>query len=100
MNKTQLIDYVATATKLERADARAAIEALIKGISQSLKNSESVTLIDFGSFGISKRESRNGYNPRTGMKMRVRSTKVVKFTASAKLKDLAKMSKKPKEAKE
>lgn len=92
MNKTQLIDHVAKSTKLERADARAAVEAVIKGITGALKNSEHVTLIDFGSFGITKRAARNGYNPRLGTKMHVRSTKVVKFTASAKLKDVVKKS--------
>ena len=100
MNKTQLIDFVAESTKLDRTQARDAIDAFLKGITQALKSDDHATLIGFGSFRITKRAARNGYNPRVGEKMRVRSTKVVKFTASAKLKDLAKTAKASKKTKE
>lgn len=93
MNKTELIDHVAKSTDLDRTEARTAVEAVIKGITAALENSEHVTLIDFGSFGLVDRAARNGYNPRLKTKMRVQSTKVVKFTASAKLKSLIKESK-------
>lgn len=95
MNKSQLIESISAEAGVDRAQVRAVIDTAVKTITQTLKSGESVTLIDFGSFDITKRAGRNGFNPRLNKPMKVKPTQVVKFTASAKLKGVAKRAKVP-----
>ena len=70
-----------------------AVDAVIEALTESLASGDHVTLLDFGSFGITRRAARNGFNPRLKKQMHVEATSVVKFTASAKLKQLVKQAK-------
>ena len=96
MNKTTLQAYVDMKAKLDPQQARLAMDAVFEGIVKALRYREHVTLIDFGSFSISKRAKRNGHNPQLGVPMKVPATQVVKFTPSAKLKAIAKSARSPK----
>ena len=44
-------------------------------------------LTGFGVFSVSKREARNGRNPRTGEVVKIAASKSVKFKTGSKLKD-------------
>ena len=87
MNKSELIDHVSTATELSRKDAGAAVDAILQGITDSLKKGEEVRLTGFGTFGVSERAARDGRNPRTGETIKIKASKSPKFSAGKQFKD-------------
>ena len=86
MNKQELIDAVASASGLSKAAAGRAVNALTASVTKSLKKGESVTLIGFGTFKVSKRAARNGRNPRTGATIKIAARTAPGFTAGKALK--------------
>ena len=87
MNKTELIDHMATEADISKAAAGRALEAMIGAVKTSLKKGNSVTLIGFGTFDVTKRPARKGRNPRTGEEIKIKAAKVPKFRAGKGLKD-------------
>lgn len=87
MNKTQLIDAVAKATNLKKADAEAAVNAVTGAITDALKAGDKVQLIGFGTFEVKARSARQGRNPKTGEKLTIAASKHPAFTAGKALKD-------------
>jgi len=87
MTKDELIEKVASGAGLSKADAARVINATIESITSALKKGQSVTLVGFGTFRISKRKARKGRNPRTGETITIKAAKVPKFTAGKSLKD-------------
>ncbi len=71
MTKTELIDKISSDTKLTKADAGRTINSAIDNISKALKKGDTVTLIGFGTFRVTKRKARKGKNPQTGETMKI-----------------------------
>jgi nucleoid DNA-binding protein len=90
MTKEELIDKIASGARLSKADAARAINATIGSITSALKKGQSVTLVGFGSFKVTKRKARKGRNPRTGEIITIKATKVPRFSAGKSLKDAVK----------
>ena len=65
MNKGDLIDRVSGDAGISKAQADRAIDSVLGGITDSLRKGERVTLVGFGTFGISQRKARKGRNPQT-----------------------------------
>ena len=87
MNKIDLIEHVAKQADISKAAAGRALEAVVGGIRASLKKGNSVTLVGFGTFAVSRRAARTGRNPRTGAAIKIKAAKVVKFRAGKAMKD-------------
>jgi DNA-binding protein HU-beta len=87
MNKQDLIDAIAKASGLSKAAAGRALDATTATVTKSLKKGDSVTLIGFGTFKVSKRAARNGRNPRTGAAIKIAARKAPVFKAGKALKD-------------
>ena len=87
MNKSELIDAVASAADLTKADAGRAIDATVVAITDTLSKGDSLSLIGFGTFSISERAARAGRNPRTGETIQIKAAKLPKFKAGKALKD-------------
>ena len=83
MNKTELIEAVATEAGLTKVDAAKAIDAFVETIVQAVANDEGVSLVGFGTFKASARAAREGKNPKTGEKLMIAETTVPKFSAGA-----------------
>lgn len=66
MNKTELIDGVAAAADLSKAEAGRAVDAVVAEITKALKKGDAVTLVGFGTFQVRERAERTGRNPKTG----------------------------------
>lgn len=81
MNKTDLINKIALAAGLSKADAKKALDATIDSISEALKADEKVSLVGFGTFSTGMRTARQGKNPRTGEVIEIPAKKVAKFKA-------------------
>jgi DNA-binding protein HU-beta len=90
MTKGELIEKVASGARLSKADAARAIGATIGSITSTLKKGQSVTLVGFGTFKVSKRKARKGRNPRTGEVITIKAAKVPRFSAGKSLKDAVK----------
>ena len=87
MNKGELIDSVASAAGLSRADATKAVDAVLDSITGTLSNGGSVSLVGFGTFSVGERSARTGRNPRTGEAIQIKASKNAKFKAGKALKD-------------
>lgn len=88
MNKTDLVNYVASETNLTKKDAAKAVEAVFDGISNTLKSGGKVQLIGFGNFEVRERAARKGRNPQTGEEINIPASKVPAFKAGKALKEL------------
>jgi DNA-binding protein HU-beta len=87
VNKTELIEHIATQADISKAAAGRALEALIGGIKTTLKKGGTVTLVGFGTFAVGKRAARVGRNPRTGDAIKIKAAKLPKFRPGKGLKD-------------
>ncbi len=87
MNKSELVADVAQRAGLSKADAGRALEATISAIGDSLKNSEPVSIVGFGTFSVKQRGERSGRNPRTGEQIRIKASSIPSFKAGKALKD-------------
>lgn len=87
MNKSELIEAIATSADLTKADAGRALDATIKTITDALAKGDSVALIGFGTFSSKQRAARTGHNPRTGEAIQIAAANVPAFKAGKALKD-------------
>jgi len=87
MNKSELIDAIASKSDLSKAQAAQALEATFAAIEQALKAGETVTLVGFGTFSVKERAARTGRNPKTGEPIQIAASKVPGFKAGKGLKD-------------
>ncbi len=87
MNKGDLISKVAEGAGVSKGQAEDALNAVLEGIGGALKDGDSVTLVGFGTFSISRREARSGRNPQTGETIQIAAKNVIKFKPGKKLSD-------------
>ena len=87
MNKSELIDSIATKSGVTRAAATTMLDATLSTISEALVAGDAVALLGFGTFKVSERAARTGKNPATGEALDIPASKVAKFTAGKALKD-------------
>jgi DNA-binding protein HU-beta len=87
MNKSELIDAVADAADMTKADATKAIDAFVNVVGDTLKEGDQITLVGFGTFLVRHREARSGRNPRTGETIQIAASNVPSFKAGKALKD-------------
>ncbi len=87
MNKSDLVEKIAKDASLSKAAAEKALNSFTEGVKSALKKGQTVTLVGFGTFGISKRAARTGRNPATGATIKISARKVPKFKAGQALKD-------------
>jgi nucleoid DNA-binding protein len=89
MNKAQLIEEIAKVT-CSKKEAELALSATLATIQKALKKGDTVTLVGFGTFGVSKRKARKGRNPQTGEAIKIKAKKVPVFKAGKGLKEAVK----------
>jgi len=86
MNKSQLVDAIASDTGLSKADAGRAVESFVGTVAKTLKKGDEVAITGFGKFSVTQRAARQGVNPRTGEPVKIKASKAPKFTSGAGLK--------------
>ncbi len=87
MNKSELIDAIASEAGLNKADSKKALDAFVSAVSSALKKGDKIALVGFGTFSLSERAARTGINPHTKEAIEIPAKKVVKFKAGAELSD-------------
>jgi len=87
MNKSELIQSIATQADLTKAQAASALQAFKSTVSHTLAKGNEVVLTGFGSFKVTNRIARTGRNPKTGEKVEISAAKVPSFKAGKGLKE-------------
>jgi integration host factor beta subunit len=88
MNKTELVEHIAARTETTKAEAAAALEAVLDGITTALKKGDEVRLVGFGAFSVKRRDPRQGRNPRTGETVAVSAKGVPFFKPGKELREI------------
>jgi len=86
MNKGDLVEAVTKVVGKKKL-AQETVGCVLETITGALQKGESVTLVGFGTFKVTKRTARTGRNPQTGKPIKIKAKKVPKFTAGKNLKD-------------
>ena len=87
MNKSELIDAVAEAAGLSKADSTRAFDAVISVVTNAMKGGDQVSIVGFGSFLVRERSARTGRNPQTGAEIQIAAATVPAFKPGKALKD-------------
>lgn len=87
MSKEYLIERIAKEAKLNKAQANRAVNALIAGVTDTLKKGKRLSLVGFGTFTVANRKARTGRNPQTGSPIKIAAARVARFRPGKQLKD-------------
>jgi DNA-binding protein HU-beta len=87
MNKTHLIEVVASETKLTKKAAEAAVNSALNAIANALAEGEKVQIAGFGTFEVKARGERIGRNPATKEQITIPASKHPAFSAGKALKE-------------
>lgn len=85
-HRNTLVDKMALEAGISKNRATKALEALLDGVEEALKDGARVTLTGFGTFEAAQHKARTGRNPQTGQPIHIPARRVPKFRAGARLK--------------
>jgi DNA-binding protein HU-beta len=86
MTKQELVSIMADKSGISKKAAEAALGSFIDAVKSTLKKGNSLSLVGFGTFSVSKRAARQGRNPRTGAPIKIPARKAPVFKAGKGLK--------------
>lgn len=86
MNRSELVEVLASKNDLSKASANAVLDTLIDTVQTAVKKGDTVQLVGFGTFKATKRAARVGKNPATGAALKIPASTVPKFVPGAKFK--------------
>ena len=88
LTKADLINQVhASHPKMTKAQAREAVETILRIIKSNLESNENVLLSGFGKFSVNDKSVRKGRNPQTGESLMLDARRVITFKPSGKLRE-------------
>ena len=90
MTKAELVAKIASTAGITKSQAEKALDGFVSTVSGALSGGDKITLTGFGTFSVASRSQREGRNPRTGAKINIPASKVVKFKAGKTLNEKVK----------
>ena len=87
MNKSELIDAIASEADISKASAGRALDSMLSSITGALSKGDSVSLVGFGTFSVKHRAARAGRNPSNGATIQIKAATVPGFKAGKALKE-------------
>ena len=87
MNKTELIEKLASDLDVSKALASQFLASFQTIITDELAEDRSVAIIGFGTFSPKHRDARTGRNPSTGKEMQLAASRTPSFKAGKTFKD-------------
>jgi DNA-binding protein HU-beta len=90
MTKAELVAAIAKEAGIVKSKAEKALDGFVSAVSGALSSGDKITLVGFGTFSVGERAAREGRNPRTGEKIKIPASKVVKFKAGKTLSEKVK----------
>jgi DNA-binding protein HU-beta len=88
MNKAEFVAQIAEKAELGRREAEVAVDAALETIEEQLVHGSEITLTGFGKFHVADRGARQGRNPQTGAPIEIKASRVPRFSAGSKLKQV------------
>ena len=88
MNKAELIETLASDTKMTKAQTERMLDAVMECIKKTVKKGDEVKLVGFGTFTKAKRKARMGRNPQTGKSIKIPASWFPKFRPGAEFKSM------------
>jgi len=92
VNKSELVDQLASRADLKRAEAERTLNTLTDIVKETLQRGGDVSITGFGKFSVAERGPRQGVNPQTGERIQIAASKAPKFSAGADFKKALKGS--------
>ena len=92
MNKSELVEQVASKAGIDKKQAEAAVNAVTDTVKETLQRGGDVAITGFGKFSVAERSARQGRNPQTGETIQIAASKAPKFSAGAEFKKALKGS--------
>lgn len=83
MNRIELVEKIATAHNVSKAEAARILETITGSIVAAVKKGDPVQIVGFGTFKQVARAARSGFNPSAGTKIKIAAQKVPKFVPGA-----------------
>ena len=83
MNRIELVEKIAVAHNLSKAEAARVLETITSSIVAAVKKDDPVQIVGFGTFKQVARAARSGFNPSAGTKIKIAAQKVPKFVPGA-----------------
>ncbi|WAJ69643.1 HU family DNA-binding protein [Catenovulum adriaticum] len=87
MNKSQLIEKIASGADISKASAGRALDSFIDAVSGALQEDDQVALVGFGTFSVRERAARTGRNPQSGETIEIAAAKIPAFKPGKALKE-------------
>ena len=81
MKKNEFVNMLSTKTGLTKKDTKAAVEAVLETITETLAKGETVAFVGFGAFNVKDRAARTATIPGTTKTIQVPASKAVSFKA-------------------
>ncbi|EFC05335.1 DNA-binding protein HU [Bulleidia extructa W1219] len=88
VTKKTLAEGIAAEYEVSKKDANELVNFVFDQITTAIKKGEEVSINGFGKFVVVEKAAREGLNPATGEKIKIKASKAPKFKASKTLKDL------------
>ena len=88
MNKAELIETLASDSKMTKAQTERMLDAVMECIKKTVKKGDEVKLVGFGTFTKAKRKARMGRNPQTGKSIKIPASWFPKFRPGAEFKSM------------
>jgi DNA-binding protein HU-beta len=88
MNKTELVNAIASKTELSKKDVETVVNGFMSEVTECLQNKDKLSLVGFGNFQTRQRAARQGHNPSTGESISIPASTVAAWKPSKKLKEL------------
>ncbi|MFC3443874.1 HU family DNA-binding protein [Sphingobium rhizovicinum] len=87
MNTTELVEAVAAAQGVTKADAKKILDGFVDAIAIAAAKGEEISINGFGKFKVKVSPARDGRNPRTGEPMSIAASRKLGFTPAKAIKD-------------
>lgn len=87
MNTSDLVDAVAGANQLSKADAKRVVDSVFEAIAVAAANGDEVSINGFGKFKVKASPAREGRNPATGAAMTIAASRKLGFSPAKAIKD-------------
>jgi len=83
LNRIELVQTIAAAHDLSKAEAARVLDTVTGAIVGAVKKGDPVQILGFGTFKQVARAARTGVNPSTGDKLKIAAAKLPKFVAGS-----------------
>lgn len=88
IKKKDIIELFADKAGISKKDSKAQIEFLLDFVGKQMKKGNVIDIAGFAKLEVKKKPAREGRNPATGEKIKIKASKKIKFTAKKALKDM------------